>query len=155
MRPVLFTDVEKDSMEMIRLLVAEDHEAMREKVVGTLKGEYTIVDAVGGGEEMLNAESLISPDVVVLDISMPVVNGIEAATRLRQRNSKAKIVFLTVHDEPEYVEAALAIGAHGYVIKSRLASDLCLAVREAMAGRRFVSPTISLNLSEDSVLGTV
>jgi DNA-binding NarL/FixJ family response regulator len=150
-----FTDVERDSIEMIRLLVAEDHQAMREKVVGTLKDEYTIVDAVGDGEEMLNAESIINPDVVVLDISMPVVNGIEAATRLRQRHSKAKIVFLTVHDEPEYVEAALAIGAHGYVIKSRLASDLCLAVREAMAGRRFVSPTISMNISEDTVLGTV
>jgi len=147
--------VERDSREMIRLLVAEDHEAMREKVVGTLKGEYTMVDAVGDGEEMLNAESRISPDVVVLDISMPVMNGIEAATRLKQRASKAKIVFLTVHDEPEYLEAALAIGALGYVIKSRLASDLCMAVREAMAGRRFVSPTISLAPIEDRLLGTV
>jgi len=146
--------VEGDLREMIRLLVAEDHEAMREKVVGTLKGEYTMVDAVGDGEEMLDAESRISPDVVVLDISMPIVNGIEAATRLRQRASKAKIVFLTVHDEPEYVEAALAIGAHGYVIKSRLASDLCLAIREVIAGRRFVSPTISMAPGEDSLLGT-
>lgn len=139
---------------MIRLLVAEDHEAMRAKVVGTLKGEY-MVDVVGDGEEMLDAESKISPDVVVLDISMPVLNGIEAATRLRQRASKAKIVFLTVHDEPEYVEAALAIGAHGYVIKSRLASDLCLAIREVMAGRRFVSPSISMASGEDSLLGAV
>ncbi|HKA19012.1 MAG TPA: response regulator transcription factor [Blastocatellia bacterium] len=146
--------VERDLREMIRLLVAEDHEAMREKVVGTLKAEY-MVDAVGDGEEMLDAESRISPDVVVLDISMPVLNGIEAATRLRQRASKAKIVFLTVHDEPEYVEAALAIGAHGYVIKSRLASDLCLAIREVMAGRRFVSPTISIAPGEDSLLGAV
>ena len=130
-------------MEMIRLLVAEDHQAMREKVVGTLKGEYAIVDVVEDGEQMLNAESKISPDVVVLDISMPVMNGLEAASRLKQRASKAKIVFLTVHDEPEYLEAALATGALGYVIKSRLASDLCLAVREVMAGRRFVSPTLA------------
>jgi len=130
-------------METIRLLVAEDHQAMREKVVGTLKGEYTIVDVVEDGEQMLNAESKISPDVVVLDISMPVMNGLEAASRLKQRESKAKIVFLTVHDEPEYLEAALATGALGYVIKSRLASDLCLAVREVMAGRRFVSPTLA------------
>jgi DNA-binding NarL/FixJ family response regulator len=133
----------RDSIEMIRLLVAEDHQAMREKVVGTLKGEYIIVDVVGDGEEMLTAESKISPDVVVLDISMPVMNGLEAASRLRERESKAKIVFLTVHDEPEYLEAALAAGALGYVIKSRLASDLCLAVREAMAGRRFVSPCLA------------
>jgi DNA-binding NarL/FixJ family response regulator len=139
---------------MIRLLVADDHEAMRKKVVGTLNVEYTVVDAVSDGEEMLNAESRIGPDVIVLDISMPVMNGIEAATRLRQRESKAKIVFLTIHDDPEYLDAAVSAGAHGYVIKSRMASDLCVAVREAIAGRRFVSPTISPAYCDDSCAET-
>jgi DNA-binding NarL/FixJ family response regulator len=131
-------------MGSIRLLVAEDHAIMREAVVGTLEIEYLVVGAVSDGQEMLNAESQCEPDVIVLDISMPVLNGFEAANRLRQRGSKAKIIFLTVHDDPEFLQAALNAGADGYVIKSRLASDLRPAVREAMAGGRFISPSLNL-----------
>lgn len=134
---------------MIRLLVAEDHAAMREKVVGTLEIEYSVVGAVRDGQEMLEAESRFNPDVVVLDISMPIVNGIEAANRLKQRASRAKVVFLTVHDEPAFLKAALAAGGTGYVIKSRLASDLRLAVREAAAGRQFISPSLTMPTDDD------
>lgn len=129
---------------MARLLVAEDHAGMRDKVVSTLETEFSVVGSVMDGQEMLDAESRIKPDVVILDISMPTMNGFEAAARLKKRASKAKIIFLTVHEEPEFLEAALAAGALGYVIKSRLISDLRLAVREAMAGRRFVSPSPNL-----------
>ena len=134
---------------MIRLLVADDHTGMRNKVVSTLEGEFSVVGSVADGQEMLDAESKTKPDVVVLDISMPIMNGIEAATRLKQRNSGARIIFLTVHDDLEFLRAALATGALGYVIKSRLASDLRLAVREAMAGRRYVSPSPGLTLYKD------
>ena len=134
---------------MIRLLVAEDHAAMREKVVGTLEIEYSVVGAVRDGQEMLEAESRFNPDVVVLDISMPIVNGIEAANRLKERASRAKVVFLTVHDEPAFLKAALAAGGTGYVIKSRLASDLRLAVREAAAGRQFISPSLTMPTDDD------
>ena len=133
---------------MIRLLVAEDHAGMRAKVVGTLEMDYTVVGAVSDGQEMLDAESKFKPDIVILDISMPIMNGIEAATRLRQRSPNAKIIFLTVHEEPEFLSAALAAGALGYIIKSRFASDLRLAVREAMAGRRFVSPSLNIPCDE-------
>ncbi len=129
--------------EIIRLLIADDHVEMREKVVGTLESAYSVVGAVSDGQQMLDLESRLRPDVVILDISMPVMNGIEAATRLKQRASTARIIFLTIHDEPAYLRAALDAGGNGYVIKSRLASDLCLAVREVMAGRLFVSPTIT------------
>ena len=128
---------------MLRLLVAEDHAGIRAKVVRTLEVEYSVIGAVGDGQEMLDVESRFKPDIVILDISMPTINGIEAATRLRQRGSEAKIVFLTVHQEPDYLKAAMATGAFGYVIKGRLANDLRLAVREAMAGRRFVSPSLA------------
>jgi DNA-binding NarL/FixJ family response regulator len=133
---------------MIRLLVADDHAGMREKVVGTLEAEYSVVGAVGDGQEVLDEESRVNPDVVILDISMPTMNGLEAATLLRQRASKAKIIFLTVHEEPAFLNAALAAGAIGYVIKSRLASDLRLAVREAVAGRSFISPTLNAKASD-------
>jgi DNA-binding NarL/FixJ family response regulator len=129
---------------MIRLLIAEDHTGLREKVVGTLETEYAVVGAVGDGQEMLDEESRVKPDVIILDISMPTVNGIEAAAMLKRRDSKAKIIFLTVHEEPAFLQAALATGALGYVIKSRLASDLRLAVKEAVAGRCFISPTLQL-----------
>lgn len=80
---------------------------------------------------------------MVLDISMPVLNGIEAARQLKAAGAWAKVVFLTVHRDLDYVLAALAAGAQGYVVKSRPASDLLLALREALAGRSFVSPSIS------------
>jgi DNA-binding NarL/FixJ family response regulator len=137
---------------MVRLLVAEDHAGVRDKVISTLETEFSVVGSVGDGQEMLDAESRIKPDVVILDISMPTVNGIEAATRLKQRGSKARVIFLTVHEEPEFLQAALAAGALGYVIKSRLVSDLRLAVREVMAGRRFVSPPLTLELCEEGCI---
>lgn len=127
---------------MTRLLIAEDHARMREMVVGALETDYSVVDVVADGQQLLEAEARLRPDVVVLDISMPTMNGIEAATRLKQRSSNAKIVFLTVHEEHAFLHAALAVGAAGYVIKSRLASDLCFAISEAVAGRRFISPCL-------------
>lgn len=120
---------------------------MREKVIRTLEVEYSVVGAVSNGQEMLDAESKIKPDVVILDISMPKMNGIEAATRLKQRASTAKVIFLTVHDEPVFLQAALAAGAAGYVIKIRLATDLLTAVKEVMAGRVFLSPPLTADVS--------
>lgn len=125
---------------------------MREKVVGTLECEYLVVRAVRDGQEMLDAESETKPDAVVLDISMPIMNGIEAATLLKQRDSGARVIFLSVHDEPDFLQAALATGALGYVIKARMASDLRLAVREAMAGRRFISPTLKVTAGDDECI---
>jgi len=134
-----------------RLIVAEDHQGLRDRVVRDLELEFSVVGCAADGQELLDAESRIKPDLIVLDISMPTMDGIEAATVLKQRHSKAKIVFLTMHDEPEFLNAALGTGALGYVIKSRLASDLRCAVREAMAGRRFISPCLTMISSEDIV----
>ena len=88
----------------------------------------------------LKAVKELKPDILVLDISMPVMDGIETAQRLRQANSKTRIVFLTVHDDPEFASAAMDAGAMGYVIKSRMVSDLLVAINEVYAGRTFVSP---------------
>ena len=81
--------------------------------------------------------------MVVLDISMPVLNGIEAARKLKATGSSARIVFLTVHADPDYVNAAFGTGALGYVLKSELASDLLPCLKEALVGRSFVSPSIA------------
>ena len=94
----------------------------------------------GGRASGAQGSRAFLPDVIVLDISMPGMNGFEVASRLRQTGSKAALVFLTVHDDGDFVAAAKAVGGIGYVVKSRLVSDLALAVLEAQAGRPFVSP---------------
>jgi DNA-binding NarL/FixJ family response regulator len=126
-------------LDRIRLLVAEDHKEMCAKTVRELEVEFEVVGTVGDGQAMLEAEYKIKPDVCVMDISMPSLSGIEAAVALRQRGSRAKIVFLTVHEDQAFVDAALETGALGYVVKPRMMQDLRLAIREAVAGRVFIS----------------
>jgi DNA-binding NarL/FixJ family response regulator len=125
--------------------VAEDHTLMRDNVVRILKREFQVLDAVADGEALLEAAARLKPDVCVLDISMPEVSGIETATRLKQSGSTAKVIFLTIHDDFDFIGAALKTGADGYVFKTRMAIDLLLAVHEVLAGRTFLSPLSSRN----------
>jgi DNA-binding NarL/FixJ family response regulator len=112
---------------------------MCDRAVRLLEPEFEVVGVVRDGSALLEAASKIQPDVCVIDISMPVINGIEAATRLKASGSTATIIFLTVHEDPDFVQAALETGALGYVLKSRMASDLRVAVKGAMDGQLFVS----------------
>lgn len=128
-------------MTRTRILLAEDHKDVRERIVRLLEPEFEVVGTVEDGLALLEAEARMKPDVCLLDISMPKLSGIEAATRLRARGSAVKVVFLTVHEDPDFVRAALATDALGYVVKSRMASDLSSGIREALAGRLFVSPS--------------
>jgi DNA-binding NarL/FixJ family response regulator len=98
------------------------------------------VGAVEDGEALVEAAGNLKPDVIITDISMPKLNGIEAADRLRKSGSSSKIVFLTVHSHPDFVQAALKTGALAYVSKSRITTDLLIAVEEALNGCTFVSP---------------
>ena len=132
---------ESETLTRIRILLAEDHKDMRERVVRLLEPEFEVVGTVEDGLALLEAAARMKPDVCVLDISMPRVSGIEAATQLREREPGVKVVFLTVHEDPDFVRAALATDALGYVVKSRMASDLGPAIREALAERLFVSPS--------------
>ena len=132
-------------MTRARILVAEDHTLMRDNVVRILKREFQVLEAVADGEALLEAAARLKPDVCVLDISMPVVSGIETATRLKQSGLPSKVIFLTIHDDFDFIGAALKTGAEGYVFKARMALDLVLAVREVLAGRTFLSPLASIN----------
>lgn len=122
-----------------RILFADDHDGMRDRVKRHLEREFEILGAVENGHALLEAAARLKPDVCLLDISMPVLNGIETATRLKQSGSTAKVVFLTIHEDPDFVQAALEAGALGYVVKRRMMSDLRPALKEALAGRIFVS----------------
>jgi DNA-binding NarL/FixJ family response regulator len=123
-------------LDRIRVLLADDHEAMLDRVAGLLATEFCVVGAVTDGQQALDAAMELEPDVLVLDISMPVMNGIETARRLNEAGSETRIVFLTVHDDPDFVREALEVGAQSYVIKQRLASDLVAAIKKAHAGRQ-------------------
>jgi DNA-binding NarL/FixJ family response regulator len=123
----------------IRLVVADDNRRVFEQLVTTLGADFDVVAYAGTGGEAVDAAIRHSPDVVVLDISMPMMSGLRAARVLREKGRPFPIVFLTVHEDEEYVRAAMEVGGLGYVLKSHLASDLVPAIRAALAGRTFVS----------------
>jgi DNA-binding NarL/FixJ family response regulator len=127
------------SSEPARVLLVDDNEAMLARAAAVLTPGCVVVGAVTSGPAALDAAESLHPDVIVLDISMTGMSGFEVAARLRKAGSTAALVFFTVHDDEEFILAARAAGGIGYVIKPRLASDLMSAVREARAGRSFVS----------------
>ena len=122
-----------------RIVVAEDHDMMRNKVVRMLRHEFEVLEAVTNGEALLEAAARLKPDVCVLDISMPRLNGIETATHLKKCSPPTKVIFLTIHDDSDSVGAAFKSGAEGYVFKTRMAADLIVAIKEVLAGRTFLS----------------
>jgi DNA-binding NarL/FixJ family response regulator len=133
------------SSQRPRVLLADDHPAMLALTADALAGECLVVGRVGDGGELLAEAERLHPDVIVLDITMPRLDGIEAARQLRSSNQPARLVFLTVHEDADYARAVLDAGGLGYVVKSRLASDLLTAIRAALANRPFISPTIRLD----------
>ena len=126
-------------MSRTRILLADDHKEMRDRVVRVLEKEFEMLDAVADGQALLDAASELKPDLCLVDISMPIVNGFEVASRLKKAGSKAKIVFMSIHEDLDFVQAAYDAGASAYVIKRRMASDLSKAIRAVLAGRTFTS----------------
>ena len=126
----------------VRVLLADDSPSMLQAARRILEPEFEVVGTVDDGEAVLEATKSLNPDVPILDISMGVMNGLEAARLLRRIGSTAKIVFLTVHNDQDFVEEAFSAGAVGYVVKPRLGTDLPVAVREALMGHTFVSPDL-------------
>ncbi len=131
--------------KIARVLLADDHAEIMTQTCNVLAAEFEIVGSVANGVDLIKTAIQLNPDVVVLDITMPGLDGIEAARRLKHCGCRAKLVFLTVHEDPDYVRAALQSGGAAYVIKARMASDLITAMHEALAEHTFVSPTLVSN----------
>jgi len=125
-----------------RIVLADDREEILQTVVLILKDEFTVIGIAHNGADAVELATELLPDILVLDISMPVENGIEAACHLKDLGSTAKVVFLTVNTESEFVEAALSAGARGYVLKQSLAEDLVPAIWAVMHGNTFISSSI-------------
>jgi DNA-binding NarL/FixJ family response regulator len=129
-------------LKRLRVLVADDHQAMLDNLVRLLSSEFEVVAAVGDGESVVAEAERVKPDVLVLDISMPVMGGIAAAGRLKATGSMAKVVFVTMHHEREFVQESSALGVVGFVVKDRLVLDLMPAIHSVLAGRAFVSSSV-------------
>ena len=126
-----------------RVVVADDHRAMLQTLVRMLSRDFEVVSAVTDGLEVVTAVSAHAPDLLVLDIAMPALNGIAAAARVRESGSTAKVVFVTNLHDREFVRESLALGDVGFVVKDRLVADLLPAIRTVLAGQSFVSPTVA------------
>lgn len=131
-------------MSRIRVLLADDHEAVLARVRLILGQDFEIVGAVNNGLDAVEEAERLDPDVLVIDISMPILDGLQAAARLRNANRRTKIIFLTVHEDQDFVAAALAAGASAYVMKEDVTTDLVPAIHEALQGGTYISQSIPL-----------
>ncbi len=130
-------------MNRPKILLADDHTIVIEGLRHLLEAEFELVGAVGDGRALLSAAEKLRPDVIVTDISMPLLNGLEAVRQLKKAGSRAKIVFLTKHGDGSYAAEALRAGASGYIPKHSAAEELVRAVRQVLAGNLYVSPLIA------------
>lgn len=131
-------------MSMIRVLIADDHKMVREGLRRILEfdGEIQVIDEADNGEECIKKIRSSKPDIVLLDINMPVMNGIEALQEIRKKKLKTKVIILTVHNEIEYLLRAVDIGIDGYILKDSDAHELIRAVTSVYEGDKFIQPSL-------------
>jgi len=127
-----------------RVLLADDHALIRQGLKAFLEKQgFQIVFEASDGQETIRAAEKTKPDVAVIDISMPILNGVDAARELKKSSPKVKVILLTQHDEDQYVTESLRAGVRGYVLKSQAAEDLVHAIQEVCRGSVYLSPSIS------------
>src|SRR5262249_39151487 len=119
--------------------VVEDHPEMRERIISLLDRDFEVVESVSNGAAAVETENRLKPDILVLDVALPILDGVSVAKRLKIEGSKAKIVFISVSEDPDQVTACFAAGGDAYVSKMLMGTDLNRAVKEVLAGRTFVS----------------
>jgi DNA-binding NarL/FixJ family response regulator len=128
-----------------RVLIADDHTIMREGLRSLLEAEadLEVVGAVDNGRDAVRLVGLLKPDLVLMDLAMPQMDGMSAIRELRRRTADAKILVLTMHKTEEHIRAALQAGGNGYVLKDASRAELLMAIRSVMAGRTFISPAVA------------
>ena len=129
-------------MKSIRILLVDDHAILVESLKKLLEGEFDIVGSAGDGRTMIEMALELNPDVVLLDLTLPVLNGLEAARRLKKRASEIVIIFLTMNEDRELAAEALRIGAAGYVLKKSAASEVRQAIKAGLSGHTFVTASV-------------
>jgi DNA-binding NarL/FixJ family response regulator len=131
-----------------RIVLADDHRMVAEGLRNLLEPIYELVGIVEDGRALVDAALRLEPDVIVADITMPLLNGLDAIDQLRRQGCRAKVIFLTMHKDPLYAARAMRVGATGYVLKHSASAELLTAIGEVLEGRGFVSPVIAHQLDQ-------
>ncbi|SRR6266496_4355112 len=136
-------------MNRTRILLADDHTMFAQGLESLLEDEFELVGSVRDGQALVDAAQQLNPDVIVVDISMPVLNGFDAVRQLKTNRIAAKIIFLTMHADVRLVAEAFRCGGSGYVLKQSAGEDLLLSIKAVMAGNRYITPLIAEEWAED------
>jgi DNA-binding NarL/FixJ family response regulator len=137
-------------MNRPKILLADDHVLIAQALEHLLKGEFDVVGTVSDGRALLKAAGELAPDVVVVDIGMPLLNGLDAGERLKTLHPHIKVIFLTQNREPRFAVEAFRRNASGYLLKDSAASELTTAIREALRGRTYISPAIAKGMLDEA-----
>lgn len=135
-------------MHRPRLLLADDHMMFSQGLQSLLEDEFDLVGAVADGEALIEAAVRLKPDVIIVDISMPVMNGFDSVRRLKQQGADAKIIFLTMHADDRLLAEAFRCGGSGYVLKQSAGEELIEGIRQVMQGKKYVTPLIASEWAE-------
>ena len=134
-----------------RVLLADDHLLLREAFTRLIEEECEVVGSVGDGRAVLAEAPRLQPDIVVMDVAMPLLNGLDAARQLRQLMPRVKVIFLTMNEDPDIAAEAFRAGAAGFLLKTSAASELLTAIREVSHGRSYVTPLATQGLMDNLI----
>lgn len=129
-------------MNRIRLVLADDHTMFAEGLKSLLDEEFELLGTVGNGQDLVDITHRLNPEVIIVDISMPILSGFDAIRRIRDLGSEAKVIFLTMHDDDTLVEEAFRCGGSGYVLKQAAGEELVEAIKQVSQGNRYVTPLV-------------
>ena len=136
-------------MSRTRILLADDHKMFAQGLRGLLEDEFDLVGSVENGQALVDAAQELAPDVIVADISMPVLNGLDAVRQLKAQGVTAKVIFLTMHADDRLLAEAFRCGGTGYVLKQSAGEELIVAIREVLEGHKYVTPLLAREWAED------
>ncbi len=138
-------------MKLPRAILADDHTLVAEALHGLIAAQFDVVATVADGHALLASALALKPDVIVVDVAMPLLNGLEACRQLKQKMPGVKLVFLTMNEDPELAVEAMKSGASGYVLKKSAASELLQAMQAALRGKSYLTPQISRGMQESFI----
>jgi DNA-binding NarL/FixJ family response regulator len=138
-------------MKLARVILADDHKILVEAFRKLLEPHFEVVATVSDGRALLDVAATLKPDVILLDIGMPLLNGLEAARQLKTKLPSVKLIFLTMHEDPDLAVEAMRAGASGFLLKTSASSELLHAIQEALKGRTYVTPNISKGMEKSFI----
>jgi DNA-binding NarL/FixJ family response regulator len=138
-------------MKLPRLILADDHALVADALSRLIAPHFEIVATVTDGRALLDSATSLKPDVILIDVAMPLMNGLDAARRLREQMPEVKLVFLTMNEDPELAIEAMAVGASGYLSKRSAGSELLKAIQAALRGKTYITPLIAKGMQESFI----